>query len=215
MSDTDKMALLYAALARAQSKFKPIAKNREVTIKTKTGGSFKFRYADIEEVNNATRTALAEEGLSLVQPVKSEPATNAHWLETALVHKDGAAMTSRMDLKPPTTYGDPKEFGAAVTYLRRYAITSLLNLAADDDLDANGQPTGGDDDEGARVSALLDELVAELKSTSTDKAALEFWNAKKGQLAKYRAAYDEFKDATVQHRRAIAHMNKQTEGAAQ
>lgn len=215
MSDTtDKMALLYAALARAQSKFKPIAKNREVTITTTKGGRYKFRYADLEEVNNATRAALAEEGLSIVQPVKSEPSTNAHWLETALVHKDGAAMTSRVDLKPPTTYADPKEFGAAVTYLRRYAITSLLNLAADDDLDANGQPTGGDgdDDEGKRVSALLDRLCAEVRKTSTDKEALDFWNKEKGQLAQYRHAYDEFKDVTVQHRRAIKHM---TEGATQ
>lgn len=209
--NTDKMALLYAALARAQSKFKPIAKNREVTIKTKTGGSFRFRYADLEEVNNATRAALAEEGLSIVQPVKSEPSTNAHWLETALVHKDGAAMTSRVDLKPPTTYGDPKEFGAAVTYLRRYAITSLLNLAADDDLDANGQPTG-DGDEGERVSSLLESLCAQVRSTTTDKAALDFWNKEKGQLAQYRNAYDEFKDATVQHRRSLKHM---TEGATQ
>ncbi|MFG9873641.1 hypothetical protein [Pseudomonas aeruginosa] len=54
----EQVAQLYAAFAKAQGAFEPIAKNREVEIPIKdknTGaqrGSYKFRYADLEEINS-------------------------------------------------------------------------------------------------------------------------------------------------------------------
>ena len=212
MSDEipDKMAALYAALARAQGKFLPITKNREVTIRMKAGGSFRFRYADIEEINAKTRPALASEGLALIQPPQCDPATGASWIETLLVHKDGGVIKSRLDIKPLATYGDPKEFGAAITYLRRYAVGPMLGVAADDDLDENGKPTSGNaegpsgDDEASKIGALLDGLIAEAKKTANDAAALKFWKDNNGKLAQWPNAHAELKDAVTLHRRALA-----------
>lgn len=214
---TDKMAALYAALARAQGKFLPIVKNREVQIKLKTGGSFKFRYADIEEINAKTRPALAEEGLALIQPPQCDVATGATWIETMLVHKDGGVIRSRLDIKPLGTYGDPKEFGAALSYLRRYSVVAMLGVAADDDLDANGKGLGRDDDgkaddeEAAKVSAMVERLIAGAKATKTDADALAFWKTNNGKLAQFPHAHAELKAAVAAHRTALA---RQTQGAA-
>jgi len=206
----DKMAALYGALARAQGRFQPIAKNREVQIRMKTGGSYRFRYADIEEITAKTRPALSAEGLALIQPPQCDPATGASWIETMLVHKDGGVITSRLDIKPLATYGDPKEFGAAITYLRRYAVVAMLGVAADDDLDQNGRPTNGandlppSDDEAAKISRLTNELIAEAKKTTGDAEALKFWKDNNAKLAAYPNAHAELKQAVAEHRRALS-----------
>ena len=206
------MPALYAALAKAQAKFQPIEKNREVLITMKSGGKYKFRYADIEEITSKTRPALTAEGLAVIQPVQSDPSTGATWIETILMHADGGTIKSRVDIKPVATYSDPKEFGAAVTYCRRYAITSMLGVCADDDLDQNGKGVGdqGAPDAGDEVSRVVDELIAGARATKTDADALAYWKANNAKLAKFPNAFDEFKQAVAKHRKALA----QTEGAA-
>ncbi len=210
---------LYAALARAQAKFKAIRKNREVTITMKSGGKFKFRYADIDEINVATREALTSEGLSLVQPVRGDSSNGAHRIETILMHGSGGTLTSSIDIKPPAAYADPKEFGATVTYLRRYALSALLGLAADDDLDENGQPTTGqgaepDDATVKRVNALTESLVKEVKGQKTEDDALAVWRRGSKELADFPNAYGELKTAYTSHIRAMR-ASTQAQGAKQ
>ena len=139
-----QLGALYAALAAAQGEFLPIVKNREVSIDIKnkqTGakaGSYKFRYADLEEVTSKTRPALSKHKLATMQPIVKRG--NQSILVTRLVHADGGMIVSEIDLPP--SGGDVKNFGAAISYLRRYAKTSLLDVAADDDLDEDGQAAG-------------------------------------------------------------------------
>lgn len=127
-------AALYAALAKAQGEFAPVAKNRAVQIRMKEGGTYKFEYADLEQLISCTRPALAKNGLAVVQLITDGE------LHTQLVHQDGGNLQSSMKLPMPGQ--DPKAFGAAVTYMRRYAYGALLCLAADDDLDEDGQEAG-------------------------------------------------------------------------
>lgn len=206
---TTNNAALYAALAKAQGAFTALAKNREVIITMKSGGKFKFRYADLEAITAATRPALAANGLSLIQPVQSDPATGATWIETTLMHAEGGAITSRVDIKPVATYADPKEFGAAVSYVRRYAISSLLGVSADDDLDANGQGVddkGGHEDKGSdrAMSDLLEDLTEGVIRTTTDAEALAYWKANNGKLAKALKLHAEFKATVAKHRQSLA-----------
>lgn len=215
--DPNPNAALYAALAVAQSQFKPIRKNREVQIQMKSGGKFKFRYADIDEINNATREALSSNGLSLIQPVKSE-AGGVHWIETTLTHSSGATIESRMEVKSPAVYADPKEFGAAVTYLRRYALSALLGIAADDDLDEDGRPTGSggtdpSDAEKARISTLTEDLCKRVGATKTEEDALAFWRSESKKLSEYPNAYDELRGAYMTQVRSLRAAKKQTQGA--
>lgn len=136
-----QMAKLYAALAAAQGAFLPIVKNRSVEITMKTGGRYKFRYADLEEILSKTRPALAANGLALVQRI--EQSQGGASLVCCLTHADGGVMTSEIAIPGVRDLGDPKSFGAAITYLRRYLVTAMLGVAADDDLDEDGQEMTG------------------------------------------------------------------------
>lgn len=140
-STKDPLASLYAALAKAQGEFAPLAKNRTVTIKTKQGYSYEFRYADLEAVLAATRPALAANGLAVIQRIAPVAGSNVNHLITTLVHADGGHIESAINL-PAEQYGDIKNLGAAISYLRRYAYTALVCVAADDDLDEDGQEAG-------------------------------------------------------------------------
>lgn len=138
----EQMGALYAALAAAQAEYAPLPKNRKVTIRMRTGGSYEFRYADLEAVFSSTRPALAKHGISFVQTI--QPANGRSSLVSMLAHKDGGVLTSVIEFNMPQG-GDIKEFGAHLSYLRRYAATALIGVAADDDLDENGEPAGDGD----------------------------------------------------------------------
>lgn len=146
MEQINKMAQLYAALASAQAEYSPLAKNRTVSIRTRSGGEYEFRYADLEAVFSSTRPALTKHGISFVQTI--QPANGRSSLITMLAHKDGGVLTSEIEFSMPNS-GDIKDFGAHLTYLRRYAATALLGVAADDDLDQNGEGAGQGDSQPA------------------------------------------------------------------
>lgn len=132
-----ELAKLYAALAAAQGAFKPIEKNRQVQIQMKSGGKYNFRYADLEEILTKTRPALAANGLSLIQRMELRP--EGQMLICALMHAEGGIVESTAMIPSARQLDDPKAFGASVTYFRRYMVTAILGVAADDDLDVNGQ----------------------------------------------------------------------------
>lgn len=134
---------LFAALAKAQGAFTEIRKNREVTIRPRDRAPYSFRYADLAAITEATRRPLSENGLFVIQPLNdiSSQAPEAV-IETILGHQDGGTITSR--LRIANDFPDPKQFGAVVTYLRRYAVSSMLGIAADDDLDEDGNPSSND-----------------------------------------------------------------------
>ena len=138
----EQMGALYAALAEAQADYAPLPKNRKVTIRMKTGGTYDFRYADLEAVFSSTRPALAKHGVSFVQTI--QPSNGRSSLVSMLAHKAGGTLNSIIEFNMPSG-GDIKDFGAHLTYLRRYAATALLGVAADDDLDENGEPLGAGD----------------------------------------------------------------------
>lgn len=140
-ADNSKMAALYAALAKAQGEFAPLAKNRSVEIAMRSGGKYRFRYADLEAVLAATRPALASNGLAVIQRIAPVAGSNVNQLVTTLVHSDGGHIESVVNL-PADNYGDIKNLGAAISYLRRYSYTALVCVAADDDLDEDGQEDG-------------------------------------------------------------------------
>jgi len=131
------MAALYAALAKAQGAFLPIAKNRNVMIPMKSGGSYRFQYADLQEVLAKTTPALSANGLAIVQIILSTE--RGAMLSCMLTHAQGSSLESQVPIPTARDLGDPKTFGATITYLRRYMVTAMLGVSADDDLDEDGQ----------------------------------------------------------------------------
>jgi hypothetical protein len=123
------------ASALAKVKFGEIGKTKNVKVAMKSGGSYNFQYAPLEDIMSAIRRPLAEQGLSLSQTVTKRPDGWA-WVETMLMHSSGEWITS----DAPIASRDgmtAQEMGSAITYARRYGVTLVGCLVADEDDDAN------------------------------------------------------------------------------
>ena len=91
------------------------------------------KYADLATVLTAVSPVLSKHGLVVTQTF-SPFEGGCTLLRTTLLHASGESVTS--DLPMPSTEGQRNAlhaFGAATTYLRRYALLAILNLAAEDD----------------------------------------------------------------------------------
>ncbi len=132
-ADIGKLA---EALAKAQKSMEPLQKNKTAVIDSKrTGRSYSYTYADLPTVIDSLRDALADNGLSYIQRTRIE--NNRLMLETRLMHTSGQWISSDWPLAIPDKE-DPKQTAALMTYGRRYSLTSLCGISAeetDDDAD--------------------------------------------------------------------------------
>lgn len=132
MNKSEQINELASALAKAQAGIKKPEKNKTVTVRTKAGGTYTFDYADLGAITDAIRHPLATNGLSYAHLIdRDEKAT---WLVTVLMHSSGQFLTTRY---PLPANPDPKEFGGAITYGKRYSLSALTGCVADDDADAD------------------------------------------------------------------------------
>ena len=125
---TEDYGEIAAALAKAQAAFPSITRDKTVTVRTKTGGEYRFAYAPLDSILSAVRKPLADNGLALVQLLDGDA------LVTLLLHGSGQSISGRT---PTPQIGEIQAFGSAITYLRRYAIQALLGIAAEEDDDGN------------------------------------------------------------------------------
>jgi len=149
MTDTPINAL-YTALAAAQSELKNPEKTREADT-----GKYKYKYADIGDVLEAVLPVLSKHGLSLMQPTKI--VDGAIILVTRVAHNSGEVIESEYPVC--SLNGNHQAMGSAMTYARRYALTSLLGIAAVDDTDGEGAADVG---EGPRVKMSANQAKTEL-----------------------------------------------------
>src|SRR3989304_214100 len=117
---------LAAALALAQSSMKAAVFN-------KTNPHFKNKYADLAAVLDAIRLPLATNKLALTQT--TEVRDGGFVLVTTLRHASGQWVASEYPL-PQTAR--PQELGSALTYARRYSLSAIACIAADEDAGAEG-----------------------------------------------------------------------------
>jgi hypothetical protein len=92
--------------------------------KNSTNPYFKSKYGDLNAYLDVIKAPLANSGLALFQM----PVTNG--LRTILSHESGEYIESEMTI--PNLPNDPQKVGAALTYMRRYMIASILGLNAED-----------------------------------------------------------------------------------
>jgi len=126
MNQSENISELVAALSKAQGKMRPAIFN-------KTNPHFKSKYADLASCMEACRLPLSENGLSVMQFV--EQSDSAYYLVTMLAHVSGQFIKSFLPLqmKNPTC----QALGSELTYLKRYGISAMLGIVADDDDDGN------------------------------------------------------------------------------
>src|SRR5687767_1670860 len=126
---SDHIGELAMALAKAQAEIKPPAKGRTAKIKSEKG-SYEYKYADLADVIECYRAPLSKHGLAVAQTMR--PDGGLIILTTTLLHTSDQWVGSEY---PIPSYQRPQEQGSAITYARRYAVTALLGIAAEDDDD--------------------------------------------------------------------------------
>jgi len=133
MSQSEQVNEIAKALAKAQGQIKGAVKGKE-------NEYFHSTYADLAAVMDACRTALAENGIAVVQATEFSAEGNLPlimWLETRLVHSSGQWMSGRYPIQP--IKADPQGYGSATTYARRYGLMAMVGIvAADEDDDGEG-----------------------------------------------------------------------------
>lgn len=124
MKTSDNIGEIAGALAAAQAQM-------GAALKDSTNPHFKSRYADLASVVEATRPHLAAHGIAIVQMAETIKETGEVAVTTALLHKSGQIIASRLS----ATCKDlaPQPVGSAITYLRRYGLMAIAGIAPDDD----------------------------------------------------------------------------------
>ena len=126
MTRSESIDLLAGALVKAQSEFLPIARRKNVLVKSDRG-SYEFMYAPLDDVVSAIRPILAANDLAFTQGVSGE------FLITTILHKSGQSISDSMPLKGG---GTAQAYGSELSYKRRYAVSAMLGLVTEDDDDA-------------------------------------------------------------------------------
>lgn len=121
---------LFAALAKAQGEMKAAQKDS-------ANPFFKSKYADLSSVMEACRETLSKNGLSVTQTpiILNGPLTASgeprNVLITTLGHSSGQWIKSVCPLL--MAKNDAQSFGAAVTYMRRFALAAMVGVCPEDD----------------------------------------------------------------------------------
>lgn len=127
MQTSESTASISKALALFQAEVKDPAK-------TKTNPAFKSTYAPLDEVVKAIRAAAPKHGLSFLQEVTA--AGRDVSVSTRILHESG----EWIQFDPLTIHADKataQGAGAAITYCRRFSLSTCALIAADEDDDGN------------------------------------------------------------------------------
>jgi len=134
MNKSESIGELSKALAKAQSQFTPVKRGTKVDFTTKAGAKIKYNYAPLSDVIESCIKALNDNELVIVQPTKVED--NNIIVETMLIHSSGEWLSGELCIRPSDH--NPQSEGSALTYARRYSLSALLSIAADEDDDGEG-----------------------------------------------------------------------------
>lgn len=103
-----------------------------------------YNYATISDIRAATKAPLANHGLAITQlPFTSADGCSIR-LRSVLIHTSGQWIASELEArcegvdKVKAGVMDMQKVGSALTYMRKYALSAMVGVAADDD---DGQAT--------------------------------------------------------------------------
>lgn len=173
---SDNIGELFGALAEAQGNFGTV----ERTLKAKISGkaNYTYEYETLADLLLAVRPATSAAGLALMQFPTTRRDGNVLWvvLKTMLGHRSGQWISS--DIQAASDAYDPRAVGSVITYLRRYALKSLLGIAPESDDDdgaaGSGERADGARTDGPRPAQRVSQQQAEKKADApVVKAAAE------------------------------------------
>jgi hypothetical protein len=138
MKHSDEINEIADALAVFQGGMTPLTRDAEGQI-----GHRKYRYATLASIDQAITEPLVKVGLSYSQSVYPVAQDGMHLMvcTTRVMHNSGQWLegTACVPLDPA---GSNQDFGVDTSYVRRYGLSAVLGLVAEDDTDGakgNGQ----------------------------------------------------------------------------
>lgn len=186
MTTSPEINEIAAALAKAQGQMKNATLN-------KVNPHFRSKYADLAGIRDTVVPALTANGIAVVQTLGriANSAGEVHdCVSTRLLHISGQWIESVCPL--PST-PDMQKMGSAITYARRYSLSAICGIAADEDDDANAasqpatqpakvaEPPAGFEDWREDLAATADEGMVALRAA---------WDASKPEYRTHLAAHN-------------------------
>lgn len=136
MRTSETLGKIAPALTKALAALENPPKTKKVTVKGKTKSgqpySYDYSYAALPEIMDAIRPILGKHGLAVMQSTETQDGFPS--IVTKVLHESGEWISSDHLIMAPSQ-NDPQSAGSAITYGRRYSLTALLGLAADEDDD--------------------------------------------------------------------------------
>jgi len=128
MITSEKVQNIATALIKAQTELANPSKNQQ---------GYGYKYADLSSILDQVKPVLQKHGLAITQ-TSSDDGNGKVGVTTTLLHESGEFISDTLRLPIPEMKGttSTQAAGAALTYARRYALSSILNIAADEDTDA-------------------------------------------------------------------------------
>lgn len=124
-----------------------------------TNPYFKSKYATLGSVISKTRPILAKHGLAVMQMVVSDNEGIAVGVKTILMHESGQWIEDSAKVRLGFEKNAPQEAGAIISYIRRYALSALLNIYSDEDIDGSSKEQRDDKKQEPEDEPDVEELI--------------------------------------------------------
>jgi hypothetical protein len=138
MKTSEKITNLTKALFEFQGKVTSVKKNAK-------NDHFKNKYADLTSIIETINPILQECGILVTQH------PNEDVLVTTVYHADSGEFMQSEQVLRMKDFNNPQQQGSAITYARRYALSSIFNLNQEED--------DGNLAAGIKVQAVKEEMT--------------------------------------------------------
>ena len=183
-------------LVKAMIKFQEEVKNPK---KSKVNPHVGSKYADLADILDDARTLLSKHGLLLVQDAISDVDKGTVMVSTTLYHDSGEWMTAaplelQMDNEKDTRKNSLQAAGSAITYGRRYVLSSLFAIAAEADDDGDAGRTYGSGKPGGNPPPNKGKTQAQINAEKKRAQELAAKKKKEQEQAAKKKAQDQKPD---------------------
>ncbi len=167
---TSEISELVKALCKAKKDFKNISRDGKNPF-------LNSKYVTLDAIINATEDALSDNGLVIMH--HQELIEDHKFLVTELIHESGQIKSTETCMNEYITIqtnerGNAKVtpiqiFGSIITYLKRYHIGELLNVAIDEDTDGNAPTEKGKQAEKAQNNPSETDNLDKISETEINQ----------------------------------------------
>lgn len=152
MKTSEQINELSTSVIKLQSELSNIGKD---------SSGYGYKYTSLDKLLEYLRPLMSKNNLGIIQTPTNED--NKIGVTTRLIHTSGQYIedTLLMDKSSLAKMNDYQVAGSIISYFRRYAISSILGIASDDDIDANIKPIG--EKQPMQNDTITQEQVLELE----------------------------------------------------